>query len=100
MSNESKTDVREPLGSTDGLDDALRILIRISNEYENLCDVMLRRSMLPERKNELTAASRFMTALEKLRDELLKRKSSNTEVSDRRTHGNDNTTGANGGSLH
>lgn len=64
--------------SSDGLDDALKILIRISDEYQDLCDVMLRQSMLPERKNELRAASRFMDALEKLRAELLKRKSSNS----------------------
>ena len=78
MSQNCNQTCEQPLAravrSSDGLDDALRILIRISKEYENLCDVML---TMPERRNELRAGTRFMDALENLRDELLKRKSSN-----------------------
>ena len=57
------------------LDDGLAILINISKEYQRFCDVML---TMPERQAELKAGCRFMDALENLRDELLKRKSSNS----------------------
>lgn len=63
-----------PVRISDGLDDALGILINISKEYSRFCDVML---TMPERPSEVKAGSRFMDSLENLRDELLKRKSSN-----------------------
>ena len=47
----------------------------------------------------------YMTALRELLSEVARRetegaRAANAEVSDRRAHGNENTTGANGGSLH
>jgi len=56
------------------LDDALRITMKISEEYSRLCSVM---HSMPFRRSELKAGERFMDALENLRDEILKRKSSN-----------------------
>lgn len=67
----------KPFAPPTRLDDAIGILVNISKEYQRLCDVML---TMPERRQELKAGSRFMDALENLRDELLKRKSSNDQA--------------------
>ena len=64
-----------------GLDDAMACLKNISKEYSKFCDVMM---TMTKRESELNAGVRFMDELENLRDELLKRKSSNAELSDSR----------------
>ena len=56
------------------MDDALRILIKISEEYSRFCSVM---HLMPYRHSEYKAGERLMDELENLRDEILKRKSSN-----------------------
>lgn len=70
----SPANKRSAVRSSDGLGDALRILIKISEEYSRFCCVM---HSMPFRRSELKAGERFMDALENLRDEILKRKSSN-----------------------
>ena len=63
------------------VDSALKILIDISESYLRLCDVML---TLDERKAELEEAGKLMTAMERLCDEIFKRKSPNDQALPRR----------------
>ena len=72
-----RTRAKRRYAEAPGLDDALRITIKISEEYSRLCSVM---HSMPFRRSELKAGERFMDALEHLRDELLKRKSSNDQA--------------------
>ncbi len=69
-----KPESEATLAAPTRLEDAIVCLKNISREYRAFCDVMM---TMPERKSELKAGDRFMDALEALRDELLKRKSSN-----------------------
>lgn len=65
------------VASSAGLGDALRITIRIAEEYSRLCSVM---HSMPYRRSEYEAGEKLMDALENLRDEILKRKSSNEKA--------------------